>query len=87
MIHTPGHVHAEHLLLNILSSNAAALIEQQSPLSLIRILTELKCYRRCRKWVIETFTAPVQRKSPFGHSSRPVREGLLFRTGHSGFFT
>src|SRR4030042_72582 len=67
MIQTPGHVHAEHLLLNILSFNAAALIEQQSSLSLIRILTESKCYRRCRKWVIETFTAPVQRKRPCGH--------------------
>jgi hypothetical protein len=59
MIQTPGHVHAEHLSLNILSSNAVALIEQQSSLSLIRILTESKCYRRRRKGVIETFTAPV----------------------------
>jgi hypothetical protein len=59
MIQTPGHVQAEHLLLNILSSNAAALIEQQSALSLIRILTESKRYRRCGQGVIETFTTPV----------------------------
>jgi len=59
MIQTPGHVHAEHLLLDILSSNAAAFIEQQISLSLIRILTESKCYRPCTKGVIESFTAPV----------------------------